>query len=411
MKKFQEYLKERIKTRFAEEDIEFLKEGGNTTVQDRQGNEITAKSIPLKDIGRKNFVKKFNELLIQINKLFKKDHGHPLWISDKLITDAIIYNGSTSFIMNQKYDDISIVSAKSHAGDLDVVIKREDGPLLYDTLEKYEHKEIVPDAEYMGTNARSKNKIGNTLICVFLLRFETSKGSIQVPAQVDFELTEFENELPTEWAKFSHSSSFEDAQAGFKGVAHKFLIRALVGAKSQRDDIVIATPASTPEKIRLEKRQPNLVRLLGFGVDSGVGSSFTQMFDEDGNPIKIDGKFVYRRLKREEKSYNKSLDNLFKIAFGKYNKKDAELLWSFTGILKLGKKYLSKKEMQDTANRFFEIFFGVGGQSQAIDPTDPQKDVATKLAAYNEIIKAWKVKEYKNKEKVIEDYVRRVFKK
>ena len=386
-------------------------EGGNTTVQDRQGNEITAQSIPLKDIGRKTFIKRFNDLLIQVNKLFKKDHGHPLWVSDKLITSAIIYNGSTSFIMDTKYDDVSIVSAKPHAGDLDVVIKREDGPLLYDTLEKYEHKEIVPKATYMGTNAKSKTKIGNTLICVFLLEFETSKGTIKVPAQVDFELSEFSQDMPTDWTRFAHSSSFEDAQAGFKGVAHKFILRALIGAKSQRDDIVIATPASTPEKIRLEKKQDDLVRLLAFGVDSGVGESFEQMLDSKRNPIKIDGKFVYRRKKRSEKTYNKSLDDLFKIAFGKYNKRDAEKLWSFTGVISLGKKYLTKKEMQETANRFFEIFFGIGGQSQAIDPTDPQKDVSVELSAYEAIVKAWKVKEYKNKEKAIEDYVRRVFKK
>lgn len=386
-------------------------EGGNTTVQDRQGNEITAQSIPLKEIGRKNFVNKFNELLIKVNKLFKKDHGHPLWVSDNLVKSAIIYNGSTSFIMDTKYDDVSIVSAKPHAGDLDVVIKREDGPLLYDTLEKYEHKEIVKDATYMGTNARSKSKIGNTLITVFLLKFETKKGTIEVPAQVDFELSEFQNDKPTDWARFSHSSSFEDAQAGFKGVAHKFLLRALVGAKSQRDDIVIATPASTPDKIRLEKRQNDLVRLLAFGVDSGVGESFEQMFDSNGNPIKENGKFVYRRKKSSEKNYNKSLDDLFKIAFGKYNKREAEKLWSFVGVIELGKKYLTKKEMKNTADRFFEIFFGIGGQSQAIDPTDPQKDVSIKMSAYEKILKEWKVKEYKDIEKYIDLYIKRVFKK
>jgi len=396
---FREYLK-----------VMRINEGGNTTVQDRQGNEITAQSIPLKDIGRGTFISKFNELLLKINQLFKKDHGHPLWISDSLVKDAIIYNGSTSFIMNTKYDDVSIVSAKPHAGDLDVVIKREDGPLLYDTLEKYEHKEIVKDAVYMGTNARSKSKIGNTLITVFLLKFKTSKGTIQVPAQVDFELSEFKEDKPTDWARFSHSSSFEDAQAGFKGVAHKFILRALIGAKSQRNDIVVATPASTPDKIRLEKNQKDLVRLLAFGVDSGVGESFEQMIDKDGNPIKIDGKFVYRRKKSAEKSYNKSLDNLFKIAFGKYNKREAEKLWSFVGVINLGKKYLSKKEKEDTANRFFEIFFGIGGQSQFIDP-DPQKDVAIKLSAYNKIIEEWKLKPRKNMQKDIDAYVKRTFKK
>ena len=185
--RFKEYIEKNL--HFSED---FIVEGGNTTVFDQEGNSIKAKSIPLKDIGRKNFIEKFGKLLKEINKIFKKENGHPLWVSDKLIEDAIIFNGSTSFIMNQSYDDVSVVSAKPHAGDLDVVIKREDGPLLYSTLKKYEHKEIIPECEYMGTNARSKDKIGNTLICVFLITFDTPKGKIQVPAQVDFELSEFE---------------------------------------------------------------------------------------------------------------------------------------------------------------------------------------------------------------------------
>ncbi len=384
--------------------------GGNTTVSTRDGIETKADTIPLADIGRRKFVNRLNEVLFAINKQFEKDHGHKLWIKEELITKALIFNGSTSFVMSPDYTDEEIVKHKPIVGDLDVMIRREDGPLLYDTLAPFEGKEIANGATYMGTNAKSKARLGNTLICVVLVEFNVKGKVIRVPAQVDFELSDFENDYPTDWAAFSHGSSFEDTKAGVKAVHHKYLLRALIGAKSQRDDILIATPASTADKVRLVKKQPDLVRLMQFGVDAGVGQGYEEMVDTDGKPLKMDGKFIYRQKKSAEKSYNKSLDNLYKIAFGEEDKK-MEKLYSFMGILELGKKSLTKKEKQATLDRYFDILFGVGGnQVQTIDPDNAQNDVVIKTGAYNKIVSEWNLKSHKDFNKVLDAYVAKAFK-
>lgn len=393
-----------------------INEGGNTTVQTRDGVETKADVIPLKDIGRRTFVNRFTEVLITINKQYQADWGEKLWADEKLITKGTIFNGSTSYIMSPEYSDEEIVRYKQIAGDLDVMVPREKGANLYETMERFEKKEIVPGATYMGTNAKTKTKLGNTMICVIVMEFTTKKGKIRIPSQVDFELSDFVEDVPTEWAHFSHSSSFADVKAGVKGVHHKYLLRALIGAKSQRDDIVIATPSSTPEKIRLEKKQFDLNRLLQFGVDAGIGAGFEQMVDAEGKPIKIDKKTVYRRKTKAERqiSYNKSLDNLFVIAFGednKRNKKQMESLYSFVGILELGKKKLTKKEQQITLDRYFDILFSVtGGQVQPIDPDNPQNDIIMKSAAYNKIMDAWGLKRHSNFDKVVSAYIAKAFK-
>ncbi len=380
--------------------------GGNTTIKTKNKINIAAERVPLKEIGRDKFVKKFQKFLLQFNKEFFKENKFYIWEDEEEIMNGGIFNGSTSFIMNPTYDSNEILKFKPSIGDLDIAVPKEIGKEIYNFLEKHEGSEFIPGIKYVGNNANNENKLGNTIICIC----EVSFDNIKINVQMDLELSDMNKGHQTSWSAFSHSSSFEDARAGFKGVAHKFLLRALVGARSQRDDIVIATPSSTPEKVRLEKRQNNLVRLLAFGVDAGVAISFEQMLDVERNPLKIDNKFVYRRLKRHEKNYNKSLDNLFKISFGEYNKKDAEKLWSFVGVIELSKKYLTKKEMEDTANRFFEIFFGIGGQSQAIEPDDPQKDVSIKMEAYEKILREWKIKSRKDIDKDIENYVKRTFK-
>ena len=394
-------------------DSIILNEGGNTSVFTQDGTITKADTIPLKEIGRRTFINRFNEVLFWINNQFQKDHNKKLWVDDRLITNAIIFNGSTSFVMSPNYTDEEIIKYKERMGDADVMIPREYGPMIYDTLSKFEKKEVIPGSIYMGNNASSKNKLGNTLICVILMTFNTKKGPIRVPVQLDLELSDFTDNIPTEWASFSHSSSFKDTKIGVKAVHHKYLLRALIGAKSQRDDIVLATPSSTIDKIRLVKRQPDLVRLLQFGVDAGVGQGYEQMKDLKGTPIKMDGKFVYRQKKSSEKSYNKSLDNLFVIAFGddnKRNKKQMESLYSFMGILELGKKKLTKKEQQLTLDRYFDILFSItGGQIQPIDPDNAQNDIMLKSVAYNKIMEAWGLKRHKNFDKVVNAYIERIF--
>ncbi len=389
--------------------------GGNATVKNRSGDETEAQEIPLKDIGRKEFVSRFQEVLKVINKKFEKDHKKKLWVKEELITNAFLFNGSTSFIMSPDYTDEEIVKYKPVAGDLDVMIPRPLAKDLYHTLTPLENKEIVKGCTYMGTNADSDTGIGNTLICVVLMEFDTKAGKIRVPAQIDFELSDFdEDDTPTDWARFSHGSSFSDTKAGIKAVHHKYLLRAIVGAANQRDDIVLLTDKSPhdPEdkKFKFMGKSPSLVRLLAFGVDAGVGKGYIQVMNQDGTDMMHNGKYVYQKAPKTEKKYEKNIENIFQIVFGQENNGDLDKIHSFVGVLELGKKYLDKKVRQGSLDRYTDILFGnKGNQIQIIVP-DANKDVQLKGAAYDMIVKEWGLKEHSNYSEIVDAYVAKAHK-
>ena len=77
-----------------------LNEGGNITIPDIHGVEHDAARIPLEDIGRKTFVESFQKFFLKLNTIFEKEYNYPLWPDTGEITNAGIFNGSTSFIMS-----------------------------------------------------------------------------------------------------------------------------------------------------------------------------------------------------------------------------------------------------------------------------------------------------------------------
>ena len=177
-----------------------------------------------------------------------------------------------------------------------------------------------------------------------------------------------------------------------------------MGAMKQLDSgFVVATPSSRPDKIILKKKQPSKIRLLNFGVDSGVGSGYEVMMD--GNkPLKIDGKVIYREKKPSEKTYDKNLTNLMKLVF-KTDKIKPTDLHSFIKVLELSNKYLDRRTKQIALDRFLDILFCIGGgQCQVIEP-DAEEDVAIKSGMYNKAVELLKLKPTPNFDKYIKQYV------
>lgn len=165
--------------------------GGNTTIKTKDGIDISAERIPLKKIGRGNFVKAFQKFIINMNNDFKKDYGYLIWEDEKEIKSGGIFNGSTSFIMSPDFSDSEIEQYKSSAGDLDVAFPREFAKDVFNFLEKNEGKEFTPGIKYVGNNANSEDKLGNTLICIAKAKFNTENGEIIVQAQLDLELSDY----------------------------------------------------------------------------------------------------------------------------------------------------------------------------------------------------------------------------
>jgi len=381
--------------------------GGNTSII-KNGKTISAERIPLKEIGRDKFVKAFQGFLKNLNKEFKKEYKYPIWSKESEIMNAGIFNGSTSFIMSPDYNSDEIVKYKPSAGDLDVAVPREYGKDIYNFLKKHEDEEFYKGIKYIGNNANSEDKLGNTIICITKATF----GDITVQAQMDLELSDMKNGTQTDFSAFAHSSSFDDAKAGIKGVFVKYFWRALVGTVDQIDkDFLVATPSSTPDKVKLVSKQPSKIRLLNFGVDSGVGAGYELMMKDD-KPILIDNKKIYRKKKPAEKTYDKNLLNLLNVVFGNKSKniniKDTH---SFVKTLDLVNKNFSKTKKVQVLERFTEILFcNDGGQCQVIEPNE-KEDVQIKLGTYKKAAQILKLKEAKDINDVVQKYVDKMYSK
>jgi len=323
-----------------------------------------------------------------MNKSFESKYHRKIWVDEKILANGIAFNGSTSFIMNPDYSDSDIIKYKPSAGDLDITVEESLKDDMWDYLDSIEGQEIIPGATYFGSNKHTKSSIGDQINSVIVVHFEN--GTVAY-CQVDFEFLPFEDSHPTAWAKFSHSSSFEDARAGVKAVNHKFLIRALVGGASVRDDIVIATGKSTPEKITLSKSKVHaLPRMLKFSVVRGIRIAYEPMFDHDGNVITIDGKQVYKEIPSKNSSFETVIENIYKLAFGRLDShpKDIKKFDSFVGVLDLMKEYLTKSQIKDTHDRYIELLWGTkGARGQELEVDNAELDFQVKNAGYQRFIK------------------------
>lgn len=182
-------------------------------------------------------------------------------------------------------------------------------------------------------------------------------------------------------------------KAAIKAFNHKYLIQSIIGGASMRDDIVIATPKSTPDKIRLKKmKEGDLPRMLKFSVGRGIRTAYNPMYDINGNPIYIDGKQVYQERDSKTDVYETIVKEIYKLAFGRLedNPQDVQLFGSFVGVIELMHKYLNKKQIERTKQRYEQKLWAPGVQS--IERGDPKGDYAVKIAGYNYFLKEFHLK-------------------
>ena len=370
--------------------------GGNVTAKIwSTGEETRAEKIQVKEIGRAEFIKTFVDIFKKLNKDFTKKYKKPIWVDETILANGFAFNGSTSFIMDPTLSDEEVMKYKPSAGDLDITVPEELYEELWEFLNKLEGKDILKGARYMGSNRAkpAKDQINSVIMVDF-------KNGQRAYAQVDFEFLPFENDKPTEWSKFSHSSSFTDAKAGVKAVHHKYLIQSIIGGASARDDIVIATPASTAEKMKIKDLKGDLPRMLKFSVARGIRTAYEPLLDKNGKVVRHEGKQVYRELKTSESSYETIVANIYKLAFRQLegNEQDVTKFNSFVGVLELMKKHMKKKDIERTHQRYIEMLWGFkGGRSQELERGNPDLDFQVKSAGYSKFVKELKIKDMSGK--------------
>ena len=361
-----------------------LFEGGDETVTSKKGIKTKAQKIPLKKIGRSRFRKVVTDLLKKINNDFKKKFKTLLWTDETQIEKGITFNGSSSFIMDPNIPDEEIVKYKEVAGDIDVVVPDFQRKNIWDYLESIDSKEVIPGVTYMGCNRTKFSPIENQIICVFVADFD----GLKVPMQMDLEFLPFsETGLPSEWAKFSHSSSFEDTKAGIKAVHHKYLLRALVYGISVRDDIVICTPKSTYDNYTISKSK-NLISpgMMKFSVGKGLRVAFEPLVDPEGNPVFDNGKQVFKEIPTKDSDYVTDVAEILKLSI---NPSDAECLesdskkfWSFTGLVELIKTYVPKENWETINQKYVSMLWELKPKAQKLERYDPELDYKVKISGY-----------------------------
>jgi hypothetical protein len=376
---------------------EFLFEGGNARVIDRETGKVIARAekMDLKKFERSKLVSSIVDMLEKLNGLFDKEYGKKIWTDFDVIKSGYAFSGSTEFFINLSIPDEEFIKYKPSVGDIDVIIPKSVSEDFEEFMPTLEGKKLNSDITYMG---QDRADFGTTWLAVFNYK----DGGNEVNFQIDFEYGDWDDkkQTPSEWAKFSHNSAWEDISQGMKGVHHKYLIINLARALSKKDDIVIATPSSTPDKIKLVsgKKADQTPRLLAFSVDKGLRIKYKQMEDKDGNPIEMDGKFVFQEIPTAHSDYIKTVPEIFSYIFGEEpSKQDLKDFNSFVGLAEIIKKRVSKEDIETLFE--FVLQEGLfGKRAQILEKNNPILDGKVKWAMANKMMEVFPELEKRRKE-------------
>lgn len=401
-----------------------LNEGGNTRAIDLQTGEIkkfagktaVADKVDMGEIDRSTFKRDIIGALVALDDLFLQETGKPLWPDAKkrneILQSGEAFNGSSSHLFGKSVSDAEFKKFKPKVGDIDLTIPEENIKPLFDVLRKYEEKQITPNVAYIGQNKMAQG--GEQINALF--SYVHGKSTRPIFVQIDFEAVEYEGGRPNEFAKFGHSSSWDDIKANVKGVFHKYLMRSLTQF-SEVNDVVVITGKSKlwpPSAVRLSKE--TAIKLKAFSITKGIRDVYERvhypMNADDplvqvkkdkkgkdiepgipdaflGKPMEIDGKPVFRELSTSASKYTSDLTSICSLLFARPGQEEFEppnpehvkMLWSFTGLLAIIKDH----DMPDEdVEKVYLDFVGeklFGPKSQRLSASNFIEDIEAKDAA------------------------------
>jgi hypothetical protein len=351
-----------------------LLEGGNAPYIDRETGEEKGRAtkVDISKLGRSEFVGEFLKVFAYINGKFKREHGKPLWDDFGVVDSGFAFNGSSESLFDKNIDDETFLQHKPVVGDIDIIIPRDKLKPLFELLEKLEGKNITSEVTYLGQNKKTQH--GHQINAVF-----EYKG---YKPQIDFEGSEYIDSKPSDFAKFGHSSDWEDVKKGFKGLFHKFWLMTLVATMSAREDVILATPASTPEKIR-KKKMTSIPKELSFSVDRGLRIKIAPMLDEHGNQVELEDKKVYKELPTASSSYEQNIENIFKLVFDKTpDGNDLKKFKSFVGLVELSKKHIDSEVTRVAFESTLKMLWAPGAQGLEVNNPELDSEIKTKMVEY-----------------------------
>jgi hypothetical protein len=353
-----------------------LTEGGNLAVGNAQ-----AQQIDLQVHNRGYMVPVLNKLLLAIDGAFKQLRKKPLW-NPQVLQSKEFLSGSSLHFFDTNIPDDQFVKVKPKVGDIDTQVDKALESDLQQFLQAYQGKQVGA-ATFLGFERGNEQ---------FSSLWEFQDPPIKV--QIDFEFVEYQNDKPTDWAKFSHSSDWNDLQAGVKGVFHKFIIQSLSSLSNKQ---FILRKMVGRGKARAEQDVPTTDNMLGFAVSSKEGGGLRSKYEPvkdtvTGQPIVKNGLPVMREL--PPSGYNQDVTSILTTLFGdrikpQQVKQLAPKFWSFTGILEIMNTVLQPAEKNQIVTAFIDKLYAKG--AQGLYKNDPQRDSAEKDAALNKMLQVLKV--------------------
>ena len=358
-----------------------LMEGGNLELDNPQDPTAPhrADEIDLKVHQRNYIIPILDKLLADINRNFKSQYKTPIW-SEQLLASKQFLGGSSLHFFNTKgISDEQFLAKKPKVGDIDTQVNKELEDHIKAFLTTNTHKQIG-DSTLLGFSA------GNEQLNA-LFQFQDPPMKIQI----DFEFGRYspETNAPDEWFRFSHSSEWNDIQAGVKGVFHKYLYRSLSGTTSKQAYVAKMAGRGKARAIQISD-EPETINTASFAVASkqggGVSQKFVPYIDPATNqPMIKNGLPVMQDIPTSDREYEQKLDKQFITFFGQPPQpEDTKLQWSFVGTLDLINKYIDQEKKAKILEDFLSICFEPG--SQMITRDDPQRDAQTKFVAVDLMI-------------------------
>ena len=344
--------------------------GGNARALNSTTGEViaVAQKIDLRVNSRTSIKADVISIVHRLNMLYADVYSEGLW-SDfcRCIAFGEAFAGSSESFFDSHINDDEFKAYKPTLGDIDIMVEHFKLKNLWFMLKDSEGKNIG-NVKYLGQNKMTM-RVTDQINAVF----ETPYGNIQI----DFEGAEYKNGIPTEWAKFSHNSKWEDIKKGFKGVAHKYFLTNLVRSISKRDDIVILTPKSkidSPETAKLKKMDAP-PRMMAFSVTRGLRNKYAPV------GLEIDGKQAYKEIPVDESVYQTDLEIIFMIMFSREPiRGDMKQFESFGGCLALSSRCLQMVKTMDDLLDYLIVTSLWGPQAQALESDDAKLDFTVKYA-------------------------------
>jgi len=354
-----------------------LVEGGNLEVDGAQ-----AQQIDLKVHNRAYIVPILSQLLNSINAEYQQSVGGPLW-NPKVLKSRKYLSGSSLHFFNTDLPDEEFERVKPKVGDIDTQVNRAAEPQLAQWLDSVKGQ-IVGNSKFLGYSRGNEQ---------YSSLWELTDPPIKV--QIDFEFVDYsEKDEPTDWAGFSHSSSWDDLSQGIKGVFHKYLIQAFTRLTTQ--DFLLRKMTGRG-KNKVEQDIPTNDNMFSFAVSSKEGGGLRSKYEPvkdpaTGQPIVKNGLPVMREL--PPSGYNQDVTSILTTLFGdrikpQQVKQLAPKFWSFTGILEIINTVLQPAEKNQIVTSFIDKLYAKG--AQGLYKNDPQRDSEEKDAALNKMLQVLKV--------------------